>query len=194
MPSSTHSSSLLFCRQDYSPDKGRHLVACQNIPKGRLIFAERPLLALQSLGENQACCWICHYCKAFVGGPDVALKRRFSRGGGGLDDNNDDEVSESTMRPVVDSFSYTKILEQDDPYRIVPCRQKCGHVFCSRECEQDAWMAHHRLLCTGKCRDNNHPLVQFKRLAAESNEISGVCIVPSSIVVPAKCRRLTLRD
>lgn len=154
----------VFCRAD-SVERGRHLKACQYIPKGQLIFSERPLLALQSLGENIACAWVCHSCKAFVGGPEVALERRF------VDDPTPLIEQYRSTQAQLSSVNVSDSSEEaEHPYRIVPCRNNCGHVFCSRECEVDAWIRHHSFLCTG-CLEEDHPLVRFKQLAVESNEI-----------------------
>jgi hypothetical protein len=60
---------VLYRRQD-DDERGRCLVAACTIPKGRLIFCERPLVALQSLGNPVL---VCHHCRAFVGGPQTAL-------------------------------------------------------------------------------------------------------------------------
>ncbi|KAL7566983.1 hypothetical protein ACA910_019913 [Epithemia clementina (nom. ined.)] len=59
----------------------------------------------------------------------------------------------------------------EDAFAIVPCRYHCGFLFCSPECEEDAWYGFHQCLCTGQCEDDQHPLVQFKRYATETNEI-----------------------
>ena len=63
----------LFERRDL-PERGRCLVASSSLEKGQLIFCERPLLALQSL-DNQQYVKVCHGCKAFVGNADWALQR-----------------------------------------------------------------------------------------------------------------------
>jgi hypothetical protein len=138
-----------------SPTRGRHLVATKAQPRGRLLWIERPLLALPSL-ENRPDAWTCAACHAFLGGPVRALQHRWSRSptpssaSSTLDDDDDDDHSEE--------------------YRTVPCRRNCGFVYCSADCERDVWAAHHRYLCTGHCAPD-HPLVQFKTLAVQTNEI-----------------------
>ena len=62
----------LFERKD-SPAKGRHLVATQRIQKGQLLFVERPLLCLQSVGNSTLGALNCRHCRAFIGGPDICL-------------------------------------------------------------------------------------------------------------------------
>ncbi|CAB9517987.1 specific demethylase 8 [Seminavis robusta] len=137
----------LFRRCD-TDVRGRHLVASRAIPKGTLIFVERPLVALQSLGNPV---WVCHACKAFVGGPKAALQILAHRT---FPDHPTDCSEESA---------------------VVPCRQGCGQVYCSNPCEQDFWEARHKYLCTGSIQDDskgtNHPLIQFKQHAIQTNEI-----------------------
>jgi SET domain len=143
-------------------------VASQRIDKGRLIFVERPLVALQSLG-NPA--WVCHACKAFVGGPHAALS-----------------IIANRMYPELTSTDSNANEEDGDgdgddhsgSWKVVPCRHACGQVYCSKECEQDFWEARHQYLCTGligeECESTTagmeqHPLIQFKQHAVTTNEI-----------------------
>jgi Cupin-like domain/SET domain len=147
--------------------RGRHLVANTHIEKGRLIFCERPLLALQSL-ENQKYVSICHCCKAFLGGPDYALKHRRRGQQRQEEDHSPKEQSASTAEAAKhpnDSSSSPL------PFQVVPCRLACGHHYCSSDCEADAWHAFHSHLCTGKCHDKNSPLVKLKQFAVDTNEI-----------------------
>lgn len=125
----------LYRRAD-SADRGRHLVANCDLERGRLVLAERPIVALPSL-DNQRYHALCHCCLAFVGGPHATLKRRIGE------------------RNVPD----------------IPCRGNCGHSYCSKECERDAWQAHHFCLCTGQCDSDQDALVRFKTFCVETNEI-----------------------
>lgn len=157
-------TSLLLYRRADCAVRGRHLVSSCDIAEGRLILAERPLLALQSL-ENLAYNQVCHGCQAFTGGPDASVLRRRRR-----------RLIGGTSAAVVDGEEETFIIENDgddddEAYLVVPCRTGCGHVYCSAECESDTWIAHHRYLCTGRCVSDEHPLVQFKRFAVSTNEI-----------------------
>ena len=61
-----------FARKD-DPNKGRHLVAKRNISKDELIFVERPLISLQSIGNAHQGALCCRCCRCFVGGPDLAI-------------------------------------------------------------------------------------------------------------------------
>ena len=53
--------------------RGRHLVAARPIEAGTVIFVEKPLLCLQSMGNAHAGALTCRCCRCFVGGPDLAL-------------------------------------------------------------------------------------------------------------------------
>lgn len=134
--------------QSFSESRGRHLVATQDIEKGQIVLTERPLLALQSL-DNRAYNQNCHCCLAFVGDADSSLCRRFGKDSGALDGGE---------------------RTNSDSCRVVPCRDGCGLVYCSKECESDGWNGHHKYLCTGKCTEGE-ALVQFKTFAVETNEI-----------------------
>jgi hypothetical protein len=161
------SSPVLFRRAD-DPVRGRHLQAAgsTSIVKGQLILAERPLLALQSL-DNLAAAWTCSNCKAFVGGPDAALLKRFQKRNDVTDDDTN-HLSSSSLSFSDDS--HTEDDDDDNSYAIHPCLKQCGHVYCSTTCRDDAWAAHHCYLCTGDLA-SDHALVQFKRFACETNEI-----------------------
>jgi hypothetical protein len=147
MPSHIHgalkSDSASYRRQDDSL-RGRHLVAARRIQKDELIFCERPLCSLQSIGNVHQGALVCRACRAFCGGPSLCLKL----------------ASGSLKRE--DVF-------HEEP-SLVPCRQKCGEVYCSIECEHDFWKCH-TLLCTGPIKDENHPLLEWKRHAILNNEI-----------------------
>jgi hypothetical protein len=66
------SYTALFQRKE-DPSKGRHLIASQKISKGELIFVERPLLSLQTLGNAHEGALCCRCCRAFIGGPDLCI-------------------------------------------------------------------------------------------------------------------------
>lgn len=161
---------LCYERKD-SPEKGRHLVATHYIHKGDVIFFERPLLSLQSLGNAHQGALVCRCCRCFVGGPDLALK----------------VASRNVKREDVWGF-YDKFEEDltngNDNYKMVQCRNKCGELYCSSECEDNMWnCCGHDLLCTGLIPEPDedqvdedhgnllHPLLQFKVHACQNNEI-----------------------
>lgn len=125
--------------------RGRHLVAARTISKNELIFCERPLCSLQSLDNLGV--FVCRCCRSFCG--TAALNLQLLSG----------KISRQEVSTSETSF-------------VVPCRQGCGEVFCSKECENNFWPSH-SLLCTGLIDENDedHPLLQWKSHAVENNEI-----------------------
>jgi Proteins containing SET domain len=168
----------LYSRKD-SPTRGRHLVASQNISENELIFEERPLLSLQSIGNAHRGALCCRFCRAFVGGPDLALLVASGKlGRENVWDYYHEKQEEYRIRNVNDDFCKAVC-------RMHPCRNDCGEIFCSQECEEKHWSCGgHDLLCTGLIPDpedraedgvdtdeSMHPLLQFKVHAVRSNEI-----------------------
>ena len=189
-----------FARKD-DPNKGRHLVAKRNISKDELIFVERPLISLQSIGNAHQGALCCRCCRCFVGGPDLAIS--VISGKVKREDIWDfykslHKEEEMTGKEEDHTKDYNKD-NQNYNYRMVPCRNGCGEIFCSQECEKEMWSSGgHDLLCTGLIpepesktsddatgNDNGgndadidednyeelHPLLQFKVYAVQSNEI-----------------------
>jgi hypothetical protein len=153
----------LYRRQDDAV-RGRHLVAAQDIEKGRLVFAERPLLMQQNL-TNVREAWVCRACHAFLGGPIAAIRHRFPPSSTSSANDCKNGSTPDGMGTICDHPSACA------SETVVPCRKGCGYAYCSSECERDAWDCHHRWLCTGWTENPDHPLVQFKRYAAETNEV-----------------------
>ena len=148
------------------------MVATKPISKGRLIFCERPLVALQSLGNPV---WICHGCHAFVGGPHQALDILATRQMPTIITAGGDDKTKATANDEDEN-------DDQSSWKVVPCRYDCGQVYCSVECEADCWEARHRFLCTGRIgaeeeeEEENmeaqpHPLIEFKQHAVSTNEI-----------------------
>jgi len=199
--------------------RGRNLVAARLIDAGSVIFVEKPLLCLQSVGNSHAGALTCRCCRCFVGGPDLALavaSGRVSR----------EEAIEYWETEIRDSSS--ALVKQgnagsageDDTYAIVPCRNNCGELYCSAKCEEDMWsVGGHCLLCTGliaeseeggagshhnaKANDEEeeedttdrlHPLLQFKIHAVQSNEILLMVADLIASVISTLCRRMDLEE
>ena len=135
-------------RSAFDEKRGRHLVANRCLFKNELVFNERPLLALQSLGNSHDGALCCKHCKAFL----------FCR--------------ETHLALHSKDITRDSITCDDN---IISCRGKCGEYFCSHKCESDAWnMYGHCFLCTGRITEDNseeHPLLRFKIHAVQTNEI-----------------------
>lgn len=197
--------------------RGRHLVAARPIEAGTVIFVEKPLLCLQSMGNAHAGALTCRCCRCFVGGPDLALAVASGR---------------VSREAAIDYWETNNKLGGrsvacsdeggDDAYAIVPCRNNCGEMYCSAKCEEDMWtVGGHCLLCTGLipeseegCDDKNtsendkssdegeegdvmgqlHPLLQFKIHAVQSNEILLMVADLIASVISTLCRRMDLEE
>jgi SET domain len=165
-------------------DRGRHLRASDPIAAGQLIWVERPLFCLQSLPNIQYNRYICYGCKAFVSTPAAMMlwrcQPRYSRSND--DDDDDDDMNDNNNNIGNDdghnkSSSDTAPVDDDEVERVssnvadcLPCRNGCGYVYCSTQCELETWRAHHALLCTGD-KEEHHPVVQYKQYAVQTNEI-----------------------
>jgi len=172
----TRDMDKLYKRHE-CPSKGRHLVATQKLEKDSLIFVERPLLSLQSLGNAHKGALVCRHCRAFVGGPDLCLAIACGR------------ISRNGVWDYVKEKQ--KVKAEEEICFMVPCRNDCGEIFCSKDCEEEMWCCGgHELMCTGlipepltqtndesseksddQLRDQLHPLLRFKLHAIQSNEI-----------------------
>ena len=144
-----------LARRANSPTRGRHLLASERIEKGNLIFCERPMVALQSTGNVHEGVLVCHYCMAFCGSPGQALRVA---------------ADPTELEGIVTSDPSPD--QHDGDHALIPCRHRCGQVYCSLECQEDDWKwGGHKELCTGCIEDLEHPLVQFRIHAVHSNEI-----------------------
>jgi hypothetical protein len=129
---------------------GRGLFAKRNISMNTKIFRERPLVAMQTL-SNRHDSLVCSCCF----GPlptDPAIHL---------------EVLAGTREPL-------QLADDPDAYGLVGCSQKCGELYCSKNCRDMAFGSSHCLLCVGLVDESEaeaHPLMRFKVHAASTNEI-----------------------
>ena len=201
-----------------SPTKGRHLVASRRIEKSEVVFVDRPLLSLQSLGNSHAGALTCRRCRCFIGGPDLALAVCSGQ-------VSPQDCFSYYQKQIPDDLESESTLIEDDAYRMVPCRNACGEMYCSDQCARDHWDVHgHCLLCTGLLPDNDeknsadenkdkdeersgqsideigvegasvHPLLRFKIHAIRNNEILIMVADLCATAVSAVCRRLEYLD
>ena len=180
-------------RRETSEARGRHLVSTQDINEGQIIFVERPLLSLQSFGNSHTGALVCKRCRAFVGGPDLCVGVASGR----IDrekifDYGHDHTGSKISNCGHDGSGVCKPCVDEENFKgydttMVPCRNNCGEIFCSKACEEISWVeGGHRLLCTGLIPDSDdaaaeidtggsasklHPLLQFKIFAIQNNEI-----------------------
>ena len=129
---STENDSLY--KRCLNHERGRHLVANQSIPSGTIVFVERPLLSLQTFGNSHEGALVCRCCRSFVGGPKLCLAVSSGR------------------------IPREKIWDDGESgvMCMVPCRNSCGEIYCSKQCEEEMWKyCGHDLLCTGLISDQD---------------------------------------
>jgi hypothetical protein len=140
-------------RVDLSETKGKRLLATrEGFEKDEEVLRERPLIGLQSV-ESKMRVPVCVKCFRFVGTAELHY------------DLLAGTCSRSTLSREDDSwcFARDKIVKET---KIVRCT--CGECFCSERCRSED--KSHKLLCTGSLEDD-HPLVEFKVHAIQTNEI-----------------------
>jgi hypothetical protein len=176
--------------------RGRHLVTSRSVPAKTLLFMEQPLVALQSLGNAHEGALVCRHCRCFVGGPSTCLQLASGQTSR-QDILESHQIKENSRQEQEEGEEATKkLFETNHPHQIIPCRNECGEVFCSRDCEIICWEnAGHCLLCTGSIPDGIddtdddneeaieavirndqddpplNPLLRYKMLAMQTNEI-----------------------
>ena len=132
------------------------MVASRSIQEGRLVFVERPVVAMQSLGNMHEGVLVCNYCMAFCGSPKQSLQVASSDNPAEIlqeiitgNKTNNKSASDQDCCRVVDEGSSNNIV-LDTIHNLHKCRHNCGHIYCSLECQQDDWeWGGHRELCTG---------------------------------------------
>lgn len=134
---------------------GAGLFATRAFKEGDVVFRERPLVAMQDLANKREVV-ACSCCLKFI------------------------DLGTELLRLVKDEPHGRKSAH--DAVVQVPrggpegwcCTAKCGELYCSEACRDEHVRRGHRCLCVGHVSDEdaeNDPLVQYKILAAQSNEI-----------------------
>ncbi|KAJ8599610.1 hypothetical protein CTAYLR_004678 [Chrysophaeum taylorii] len=134
-----------MARVGVSEIHGRGLFATRSFVAGEEILREAPLAAMQDVA-NRAEVLCCGNCLAFL---DVDEGVRTQLAAGCLTRQEAHRALEGTV-----------------------CACACGEMYCDEACR--ASHRSHETLCVGKISDSDaaaHPLVAFKTLAVESNEI-----------------------
>ena len=230
-PESLNTNCPLY-RRGVDASRGRHLISTSRIDVGTLIFRERPLLSLQSVGNAQRGALVCRSCRCFIGGPGLALaisSGRVSREDALVYWDQEEERRRGEAQPRrhgdAEGGAVNKCVESGEDvdldydntgrqnHAMVPCRNRCGELFCSEQCESDLWLHGHDLLCTGLIPDpaqeervedegsvsgdsgetskqDLHPLLKFKMHAVESNEIFLMVADLVAMVVSKRARQM----
>jgi hypothetical protein len=142
-----HHQSPLFRYENHPDDVlGRRLIASTDIQEGRLVFVERPVIAMQTMGNMHEGVLVCNYCMAFCGSPKDALRVA-------SDASCLQEITTINSKCIpVKGGNDDEFL--DDAHDLHRCRHNCGLIYCSLECQQDDWeWGGHQELCTGTILD-----------------------------------------
>jgi hypothetical protein len=141
-----------FKIQQSSTNKGKYVVATDDIPIGVVMHAEKPIVCLQAL-ENKQDVMVCLCCKKHVGTIEQQmdlLAKRVSR--------------QDFITLCNDSSDINNVT--------IPCKYNCGEIYCSTKCmNNDLRINGHLYQCTGPIDDTDHPLFRFKIHAMQTNEI-----------------------
>jgi len=152
----TQHQSTVFRYERHPDDKlGRRLIASADIQEGRLIFVERPVIAMQTMGNVHEGVLVCNYCMAFCGSPEQAL--RVASDASCLQEIT---TNNSKCIPVEEGENDNDFNHNflDDAHALHCCKHNCGHIYCSLECQEDDWeWGGHRELCTGTVPDPVEP-------------------------------------
>jgi hypothetical protein len=136
-----------------STHSGDGLESTKNLNSGSVLFVEKPAHCQQTL-TNKRDVLICGNCFTFLGNTEIQLgmlQRTTSRQDLGM---NKPEIQQNI--------------------HIHSCKYQCGELYCSESCQNQHWFHSHELLCTGTVTEeecNEHPLIQFKTHAVQTNEI-----------------------
>lgn len=153
-------SSFVQHKVTKSPLHGDGVIATTGICNGQVVLTDIPLVKLQTL-ENRSDVLVCACCFRFIGTLSNQLQllsKQVSR----------QNAFDSTL-----SFDGDILLSP-----ICPCSQSCGELYCSDSCRTKHWANCHNLLCTGAIPEEDsedHPLVDFKIHAVQTNEIFLMC-------------------
>ena len=157
--------------------KGKSGFARAKIQEGSVCFAEKPLVCLQSL-QNRFDVPTCSRCHVHVGDVEEQvdlLARRVT-------------PAEYAAHRAGWRISDRKVSDANNS--IFSCKAGCGILYCSNTCLDAHWTEGHCFLCTGPCNDD-HPLVEFKRHAIQTNEIF---LLAATVVGKIYARYLELLD
>lgn len=135
-----------------SPLHGYGLFATLAVAKGQVIVEEAPLVAMQDLA-SRAEVMCCGKCLAPL------------------------QINESLRHELASGVKtrqeiYESLKRAGFGPGVVPCSSGCGELYCCQRCRLEH--ESHRLLCVGNISEreaDTHPLLEYKRLAVESNEI-----------------------
>ncbi|KAH8082923.1 SET domain-containing protein [Aureococcus anophagefferens] len=148
----TDATDMSGVRVERSPLHGRGLFAARDFAAGETILVEAPLVAMQDLANRHAAL-VCGECLAFLDlGRDLL----------------EAVAAGASPRVAADAA----VARGGGP--VARCADGCGELYCSAACRDAHRRRCHRALCVGPVAEADaaaDPLVRYKILATESNEI-----------------------
>eukprot|EP00466_Bigelowiella_natans_P013507 jgi/Bigna1/76140/fgenesh1_pg.39_\ len=182
--------------KDISAERGRGVVTTNAFKQGDVVISELPLLSSQD-GANMPIVLSCQRCLRPLG--SVELHMDILTG----DSSATDLTPPSWSLPVRladccsdkkgggEGASSSSSSSSSFSQNIAPCRHGCGALYCGKECADEAYWAHHRLLCVGPLKSTEAPLYQFKMHAIENNLD---LLFAGQVVANMLCRYFQLLD
>ncbi len=127
------------------------------LPKGAVVFAEEPWALTQTLASRERVP-ACTHCLRPLG--PLTLHVRAQTAGG-------------LKQPLASLPPLPELPTPAGPEAPLSlgCPHGCDACFCSVRCRDAAVTGWHDLLCTGRCIGDAHPLKEFARHAAQTNEL-----------------------
>lgn len=152
----------LIKEQKLDDERRRGLVSGAEVASRKPICSAQPPLVLLQYSESRALCEVCVHCRRFCGSLGSAVRRCLEAAG-----------SSEQPEDLVDDRRLLEEIEVGD-WEVrsrVPCRNGCGAVFCSADCEeaghQEGW---HRALCTDLSLERRKVWPFFQKYAARHHE------------------------
>jgi hypothetical protein len=127
----------LEVRPDAGDGRGKGVFATKIFLDGDLVLEEPPVVSIQHK-ETRNTGLVCFRCFVMVGSIEEQLANNWNWGQSKMVKN--DTSSSLPKLPCSDKFALPLIV----PCRNGPC---CEAVYCSAECRDASWHAHHSLLC-----------------------------------------------
>ncbi|KAL4542176.1 hypothetical protein Ndes2526B_g06655 [Nannochloris sp. 'desiccata'] len=132
----------LEVRPDAGDGRGKGVFATKLFLDEELVLEEPHVVSIQH-AETRGSGLVCSRCFAMVGSIEEQLANNWDHEQsviGGSSTNEDETNSSLPKLPCSDEFPLPSII----PCRMGPC---CEAVYCSVECRDASWHAHHSLLC-----------------------------------------------
>eukprot|EP00930_Biecheleria_cincta_P022753 TRINITY_DN16565_c0_g3_i1.p1 TRINITY_DN16565_c0_g3~~TRINITY_DN16565_c0_g3_i1.p1 ORF type:complete len:641 (+),score=164.53 TRINITY_DN16565_c0_g3_i1:97-2019(+) len=152
----------LIKEQKLDDERRRGLAVGVEVASRKPICSAQPPLVLLQYSESRALCEVCVHCRRFCGSLASAVRRCLEAAGSS--EQPEDLVEDPRLLEEIE------VGEWEVRSR-VPCKNGCGAVFCSSDCEEaghrEGW---HRALCTDLSPERRKVWPFFQKHAARHHE------------------------